>query len=101
MLVTSPSAGAFVLEREFSVPEEGSFVLSVEVAAEAGESWELRVTAKEKVLKRQAIGKGDGSWEEHLVDLSAFKGTTIRLRFEAKGKSKACYWSDIDLHTAK
>jgi len=38
------------------------------------------------------------------VDLSTFKGTTIRLRFEAKaagGKSKACYWSDIDLRAAK
>jgi hypothetical protein len=104
VLVTSPSAGAFSLEHDFSVPEEGSFVLSVEVAAEPGESWELRVSAKEKILKRQTIGKGDGGWEDLLVDLSAFKGTTIHLRFEAKadgGKSKACYWSDIDLRAAK
>jgi len=104
VLVTSPSAGAFALEREFSVPDEGSFVLAVEVAADPGESWELQVSAKEKVLKRQAIGKRDGGWEEHLVDLSAFKGTTIRFRFEAKasgGRAKLCYWSDIDLRAEK
>jgi hypothetical protein len=104
VLVTSPSAGAFALERDFSVPEEGSFVLSIGVAAEPGETWELRVSVKDKVLKRQTIGKGDGGWEEHVVDLSAFKGTTIRFRFEAKaagGKPKACYWSDIDLSATK
>jgi Na+-translocating ferredoxin:NAD+ oxidoreductase RnfC subunit len=74
------------------------------VAAEPGETWELRVSVKDKVLKRQTIGKGDGGWEEHVVDLSAFKGTTIRFRFEAKaagGKPKACYWSDIDLSATK
>jgi len=38
VLVTSPAAGAFALEHDFSVPEEGSFVLSVEVAADPGES---------------------------------------------------------------
>jgi len=106
VLVTAPSAekGAFALEREFSIPEEGTAVLAVWVAAEPGESWELKVSVKETVLARQVIGKGGNGWEEHQVDLSKFQGTSVRLTLEAKairGQAKACYWSDIDLRTSK
>jgi hypothetical protein len=106
VLVTASSADKvpFALEHEFSIPEEGAAVLSVGVAAEPGESWELRVSVQTNVLKRQVIGKRDGDWEEILVDLSTFQGRSVRIRLEAKaiqGQPKACYWSEIDLQTTK
>jgi hypothetical protein len=105
VLVTAPSAEKlpFFLEKEFSIPEEGSAVLSVWVAAEPGETWELKVSVQEKVLDRQVIGKGNGGWEEHFVSLSKYPGGSIRLRLEAqaiRGQPRACYWSDIDLRTS-
>jgi len=106
VLVTASSAEKvpFALEHEFSIPEEGTPALSVWVAAEPGESWELIVSVQEKPLKREVIGKGDGGWEEHLVDLSKFQGTSVRFRLEAKairGQPRACYWAEIDLKTSK
>jgi len=106
LLATAPSAEKvpFALENDFSIPEEGTTVLSLWVAAEPGETWELKVSVQEKVLDRQVIGKADNGWEEHLVNLSKYQGTSVRLRLEAnsiRGQPKACYWSDIDLKTSK
>lgn len=99
VLVTYPfwHQGAATLEREFKVPETGTSLLKVHVAAKTDGRWVLRVFADHKMVLQEPITTSDG-WREISIDLTPFAGRHIPLKLENYAfnmDQDFAFWSDL------